>query len=174
VFSAERNPITLVAAFIASAAIAWSHLHRTHFHIAPKTMPFIVWAVVAFPVMGLITKQLLLVWHPVALELFRDAALAITLAPLFYRYSRKISRKAFWFLVLTSFLASVSFILYDFSIQRSGIIYSTLIFALQPLLVYFGSLVFLKERFQWKKMVAFVVVLVSIIVAQVSSGIVAG
>jgi drug/metabolite transporter (DMT)-like permease len=66
-------------------------------------------------------------------------------------------------------LTSVAWILFYFSYQRSGIIYTILIFSLQPLLVYLASVFFLKESLYWKKAVAFIVVLLSIAVAQVIS-----
>ena len=47
------------------------------------------------------------------------------------------------------------------------LVYTMLIFSLQPLLVYFASLFFLKEPFHWKKFVAFIVVLASIAAAQI-------
>ncbi|MBT9167771.1 MAG: hypothetical protein DDT19_01113 [Syntrophomonadaceae bacterium] len=81
--------------------------------------------------------------------------------------SQKVSLKAFSLLVLTNILTTIAWILFYFSYQKSGIIYTILIFSLQPLLVYFASVFFLKEPLHFKKTIAFFVVLFSIVVAQV-------
>jgi drug/metabolite transporter (DMT)-like permease len=83
------------------------------------------------------------------------------------RYAQKVSFKAFSLLVATNILTSIAWILFYFSYQRSGIIYTILVFSLQPLLVYLASTFFLKEPFHWKKAAAFAIVLLSIGIAQV-------
>lgn len=170
IFTDEQNFAVIIPALVASTAIIWSHLEHRHFKIAKRTLPFLLWSLSAASVGAIISKILLASWNPISLELVRSGVMALILGSLFSKQIKKIPSKAFWFLLATNISSSVAWILYYFSYQRSGIIYTVLIFSLQPLLVYFASVFFLKERLQWKKAVAFAIVLLSIGVAQVISG----
>jgi drug/metabolite transporter (DMT)-like permease len=163
IFADERHPAVIFAAIIAGAAVAWSHWRRHHFRIAKKTAAFVFWALAIYPFGSLLNKELLAVWHPVSLELVRDAAVALVLVPLFWRQSVKVPAKAFRLLVVTNILTAGAFILQGYSVQRSGVIFTGLVYSLQPLLAYFSSVAFLKEKFDWKKAAAFGVVLASIL-----------
>lgn len=167
VFADERNFAVIIPAFIASFAIIWSHWERHHFKIAKHTLPFLVWSLSAASVGAPISKVLLASWNPISLELVRSGATALILGSLFFKYTRKISFKTFLLLLATNILTSIAWILFYFSYQRSGIIYTILIFSIQPLLVYIASVFFLKEPVQWKKAMAFVIVLLSIGISQI-------
>jgi drug/metabolite transporter (DMT)-like permease len=69
-------------------------------------------------------------------------------------------------LLLTNILTSIAWVLYYYSYQVSGIIYTVLIFSLQPLLVYLAGLIFFKEKFNYKKFISFAIILIAIIIAQ--------
>lgn len=167
IFTDERNFFVLIPALLASLAIVWSHWERHHFQIAKKTSPFLIWTLLAAPAGAVISKVLLAAWNPISLRLVTDGVIAVILGPLFYKQERNISPRAFNLLVLTNILTSIAWILFYFSYQRSGIVYTTLIFSLQPLLVYFAALFFLRESFHYKKFAAFLVVLASIVIAQI-------
>lgn len=167
VFTKERNFAIIIPAFIASLAIIWSHWEHHHFKIKKHTVPFIVWSLLVAPFAAIISQLLLMSWNPISLQLVSSAAVALVLGPLFFRYTKKVTSKAFILLLATNVLTSTAWIFYYFSFQLSGIIYTILIFSLQPLLVYFASIFFLKERIHWKKVVAFGIVLLSIAIAKV-------
>lgn len=167
IFTDERNFSVIIPALIASSAIIWSHWERHHLKIAKHTMPFVAWTLLVAPFGASISKALLESWNPISLELIRSGALALILGPMFFRFARRVPSRAFLILLATNILTSVAWILFYFSFQRFGITYTLLVFSLQPLLVYFSSAFFLKEPVYWKKAVAFAIVLVSIVTAQV-------
>lgn len=167
VFADERNFFIIIPALIASIAVIWSHWEHHHFKIAKHTLPFVGWSLFVAPIGASISKALLGSWDPISLELARSGAIALVLGPLFAKYAKKISFKAFSLLLATNILTSVAWILFYFSYQRSGIIYTILIFSLHPLLVYLASIFILREPVHWKKIVAFFIVLLSIGIAQI-------
>lgn len=167
IFADERRYAVIIPAVIASLAIVWSHWERHHFQIQRDTYPVLIWLLVAAPIGAAISKELLRVWNPIALELVRSFLIAIFLHKFIARGFRTMTPSLFGLFVLTNLLSSVAWILVFYGYQRLGIIYTVLLFSLQPMLVYLTSLFFLKERFQWKKSIAFGVVLLSIIAAQV-------
>ncbi|MBI2035914.1 MAG: EamA family transporter [Candidatus Liptonbacteria bacterium] len=169
IFADERNLAIIIPALIASLAIIWSHWNHNHFEIKKFTRVYFLWTLLIAPFGAPIAKSLLAVWNPISLSLVRDGSMALILGPLFSKYSKRASATALLFLVATNMLTTIAWILFYFSYQRSGIVYTLLIFSLQPLLVYFASLVFLKEKFHKKKFIAFLVVLASIAAAQIMS-----
>jgi len=145
----------------------WSHWEHRHFRMAQRTLPYFLWMIVAAPLKASADKILLGVWHPIILGLAVDGAIAGVLAPLFFKEAKKITWRGFSLLILTNLLTTVAWLFYFYSYQRSGIIYTVLLFSLMPFLVYVASIFFLREAFHWKKFVAFLVVLGSIAVAQI-------
>ena len=166
VFADERRYAVIVPAVIAALAIIWSHWEHHRFQMNKDTYPLLIWLLVAAPVGAVLSKELLRVWDPISLELVRSFLVAILLYKYFERGFAKITLPIFGLFVLTNLFSSIAWILVFYGYQRIGIIHTMLLFSLQPMLVYFASVMFLKERFHWKKSVAFVVVLFSIATAQ--------
>jgi len=161
-FSDERNFLVIILAVIAVIAVVWSHWEKHHFKIAKKTWPFFVWILIISPFGGIIVKILLEVWNPITLQLVRDGIIALVFVPLFFKKIINLPSKALPYLLASNLFTSVAWILFFFSIQVIGIIQTILIFSLRPLLVYFSSMFFLKEKFEMKKFVAFMVILIAI------------
>lgn len=169
IFTDERNFFVLAPAFTASAAIIWSHWKGGHFLIKKDTLPFLLGSLAIAPLSAAVSKILLATFNPISLEVLRSGALAAILTPVFQKKIEKIPERAVLLLILTNLLTTVAWILFFFSYQRSGIIYTVLLFSLQPLLVYFAAIFLLKEKLNHKKFIAFLIVLASIAVAQIYS-----
>ncbi len=166
VFTDERNLSIVVPALIASGALIWAHWQHHRLVIAPRTVPFVVWGLTGHPLAAAISKILLQTWNPISLELVRSGAMAIVLGFTFSGEIKKTSSKAGLLLLITNALTSIGVILFYFSYQRLGIVHTMLLFSLQPVLVYTASLALLKEKLQPKKLIAFCIVLICIVVSQ--------
>ncbi|TSC67935.1 MAG: hypothetical protein G01um101466_601 [Parcubacteria group bacterium Gr01-1014_66] len=165
-FPDERNYAILIPALFASLAIIWAHWERRHFSMMRATVFFLVWILILAPVGPALLKVLLRVWDPISLEFMQSGATTLVFGVLFFRKRPQfVPSRALPLLFLTNLLSLSAWILLAFSFQRFGVIYTMLLFSVQPLLVYFGSVMILKERFHWKKACAFVVVLGSIAAA---------
>lgn len=168
IFASERaHPLVIALALISSAAIIWSHWQKNHFQIARKILWYLLFVVLISPFRGIISKVLLQSWNPISLQLISSIIPAIFFGIYFFKSDKNCNFKAFLLLLATNLLSTVAWILYFFSYQKFGIIYTVLIFSLQPLLVYIAALFLLREKFHWKKFIAFLIVLASILVAQV-------
>lgn len=166
IFTEERNFFVIIPALISSAAIVWSHWDHHHFKIAKHTLPYLIWSLLMAPFGAPISKVLLEAWNPISLEVLRTGVLALILGLMFFKQVEKIEFRTFLILVLTNILTSFAWIFFYYSYQQSGVIFTILIFSIQPLLVYFSSVVFLKEPLKWKRALAFFIVLCSIISVQ--------
>lgn len=167
VFADERNILIIIPALVASSSVVWSHWEQRRFQIKKTTLLFVAYSLIAAPTIASISKVLLHTWDPVSLQMVRWGMVSVIVLSLFFRSVRRIPRSAFPLLILTNFLSVAGWALYYYSYQRSGIIYTVLLFSLQPFLVYLASLIFLKEKFHPRKTAAFMIVLVSIIVAHI-------
>lgn len=165
-FADERNFTILLPALIASGAIVWSHWERHHFTIAKATLPFFVWSLAIAPVSAVISKELLTVWNPIALETIRTGALAALFLFIFRDAITHVPTHALRLLIITNIFTTCAWVLFYFGYQRLGIVHTLLLFSLQPFLAYTASIFLLKERPSWKRSLAFVVVLISIGVAE--------
>jgi drug/metabolite transporter (DMT)-like permease len=166
-FPDERKPFVILLALLCSASIIWAHWRKGHFQIARKTKLYLFWTIFIAPFAMIMTKPLLESWNPISLQLIRDGMMALVFGPLFLRYEKKASYKAVILLLITNVLTSVAWILYYFSVKEMGVIQTVLIFSIQPLLVYFSSIFLLKEKLHWKKLVCFIIILVSIVLTMI-------
>ena len=168
-FVDERKPIILGMIILVSIVIVWSHWEKHHFKIAKRTSYYLIWIVTIAPFSPLAIKELLVVWHPVALTAIISAITTLLLAPIYLKYAPRTSPKAFLTLLVISIFNGLATIFYYFSYQVSGIALTMLLFSLQPILVYFASVFFLKERLHWKKLTAFIIILISIAIIQITA-----
>lgn len=167
IFDDERNFHVIIPAIIATTATVWSHWERHHIKLARKTLPYLAFSLLVYPLEAASMKVLLETWNPTSLQLVRFTIVAILLIPFTIKAIKKLSWNTLPFLILTNFLSAVAWILYYSAYQTSGVIYTILIVSLAPLLVYISSVVILKEKLHIKKAVAFAIVLLTIISVQI-------
>ncbi len=166
-FADERNIPVIIAALVATAAVIWSHWNRHHFSMKGKTKLYFMWSLIAAPIAATTSKILLASWNPISLWLVQDAVITVIAIALYRKEFKHTSARTAGMLLLIGALSATGWILFGYSYQKLGVVYTILIFSLHPLLVYVSSLVFLKEKFHWKKAVAFSIVLSAIAGAQV-------
>lgn len=162
----ERAWSHVIPALVAAGTLVWAHWERHKIRIAPDTLPFLLVMLVSAPLLAVMSKEILTVWNPISMELVRDGVIALILIPLFHSSLHHIPRHGWFLLLTTNLLSSAAWILFFLGYKHLGVVYTGLLFSLSPLLVYLSSLFLLKERFEPKKLVAFIVVLSSIVIAE--------
>jgi len=166
-FPSERNFLIIFLSLIATVSIIWSHWEKGHFRVAKKTLPYLLWTLVMAPFTGILAKTILELWNPISFQLVQNGVVGVLFALIFFKSIKSAPKKSLPFLILTNILTTIAWILYFFSYQISGIVYTVLIFSLQPVLVYFASLLFLKEKFHKKKFAAFIIIILAISLSQI-------
>ena len=165
-FQSERNPFIIFLAIVATISVFWSHYESKHFKFSKFTKTYFIFSLTILPFGAIMSKILLETWNPISLELIRNGAFALILMPLLSRSMTRITAHSFIFLCLTNILTTLAWLLYFFSVKYSGLTYTILIFSVEPLLVYISAIVFFKEKLNKKKFAAFLLVLGSILAAQ--------
>ncbi len=162
----ERNPYILIPAFIASLALIWSHVKRHHlkFH---KSALMILGAMALFAVENVIVKYLLYTYNAFTLYFIRCFFIMIILVIYFRPNLKKLDRKKYFHLTITQILIITQLVLTYYSFQKFGVVYTMLIMTLMPILLYIYALVWLKEKLEMKKLIAGIVILLCVVVAQI-------
>ena len=163
----NKNLLILYAALIASLAVIWSHWEKGHPFVKRKTWPFLIWVLIIAPIEAAAFKQILTIWHPISLQFVREIIIVPFLGFMYADTLKKVSPRSFVTIFFTGSILTLGSILFFISYSKFGIIQTTLIFTLQPLLTYIGGLVLLKEKFHKKKIIAFLIVLIVITIAQI-------
>lgn len=167
IFTDERNYKIILFSLIAVIVLIWGHWEKHHIKLAKNTEYFLYWMILIIPINGILSKKLLEVWDPLQLLFARDLIISLIFIPLFLRHFRGMEKKAWIYTALGAFIGTFGAFLYYYSYQISGIVLTVLVFSLAPLFVYLMSYVFLKEKFDLKKFIAFIMILVCIVLSRV-------
>lgn len=167
-FAGERNWYVLIAAIIAACALIFSKLSREHLTFS-REMWGLVWAVLLMSAELIVIKLLLVILSPVALYALRTGILALCFY-FYYRPHLKVISQTHYALVATSAaLGSIQMITKFYGFETLGIVYTSLILIMAPVLVYIASGILLHERIKARTIISAVIILGCIIFATVMS-----
>jgi len=166
IFQGERNIHIFIAAAIASIALIVSHIKKQHFELSPGAWK-LVWAVIFMSIELIILKLLLNFYSPVALYFFRTGILFIFFY-LFYRPSiNKIGNTNLYFILSSAILGTAQMITKFYGFDKYGVVYTSLILIVSPIIVYVISTIFLHEKLKPRMVASFLVILGCIVYATV-------
>ena len=158
------NAHIFIASIIAAVALIAAHLRKMHFQFTEYTSGLIL-AVVFMSVEIILQKILLEVFSPVALYFTRTLMLFL----FFYFYYRprmeKISSANTWLILTSSALGVVQMVTKFYGFESYGVIYTSLVLILAPVLVYLLSKVTLHEKLKARTVICAVVILGCIVYA---------
>lgn len=165
IFLNERSNIHLViASLIAALALIASHLNKDHIKFSDGAKGLIL-AIVFMSIELIFIKILLNVLSPVALYAIRTGILFI----FFYFYFRpdilKVGNTNVGLILLTAFFGVVQMIAKFYGFEFYGVIYTSLILILAPLLIYVLSVIMLHERLKPRTVIFGLVILGCIVYA---------
>lgn len=160
----NTNVHMLIAALVASVALIISHIRKKHFELSVAGWGLIL-AVVFMSIEIILQKIMLNVLSPVALYFIRTGIVFIFFM-LFYRPQiRQVAGTNALLIVATSALGVVQMVTKFYGFESYGVIYTSLILILSPILVYIISTIALHERLKTRTIISGLVILGSIIYA---------
>lgn len=161
IYPDERNWQILVIAMIAGLALAISRIEKHHFKVSKYTLAML-FSIFLFAIDSIIAKYLLEVLSPIAFYTLRIGLLSllfiITIRPNLKVFGKKRTTSIF----LISVLTAVEVLAYYFAIDSIGIVKTSLIFLLGPVLVLFSSRFYLKEKIKLKAAIADFIILLCV------------
>ena len=177
---AERHTHVLIAGLIASLTLIFAHIKRRHLSFDVFQKGLIIYLLL-YPIEAILLKSLLSIYSPLAMYMVRTFFILIFLSTWFYfvspyfKIETKLSfhgwkAKNYYTALIIAALAVVQMVFIYWAYADFGIVYTTIILTLMPILVYLGSVTILKERVQRRVLVAALVILGCIVYAHISQG----
>ena len=167
----ERDMIIIGLAVISALTLAWAHLKKEHIRFHKVLVPLLAYIVLVAPFSVILHRKLLEIYNPFALEFILNGAVFVILFLIYHPHFDSLHKKSPWVLLITNLLWTVGWIIVFFSYIWIGVIRTTLIMMLSPLLVYVFARIFLKEKMYWKNVVALIVILICVTIAQIINGV---
>lgn len=160
----ERNWPVVIAAIIAGIALFISRIQKEHLEFSPE-MRGLVAAVVLMSIELILIDLLLAVFSPVALYAARTGVIAL----FFYLYYRPhlklVAPHHYWLVAASAVLGVTQMVTKFYGFKEFGVIYTSLILIIAPILVYIISTIWLHERLKARTVIAAVVILGCILYA---------
>lgn len=163
----ERNFPIEIAAIIAAIFLIIAHFKKTHLEITPGGYKLVL-AVVFMSVELILIKILLEALSPVALYFIRTGIIFVFFF-LFYRpQMNKVANQNTLLILSSAALGTAQMITKFYGFEQYGVIYTSLILILAPILVYICSTIFLHEKMKFRTVASAIVILGCIIYATVA------
>lgn len=164
----ERNFWVVGLALTAAVVLVISRIEKHYFKMKKATAAMLGF-VVLISIESNLVKTLLEVFSPVALYTIRIGILA-TLFLLFVKPNlKKVTPVSFWQTLLVAVVVAVEYWSYYYAIHAIGVVKTSLVMLLAPVLILISSKILFKERFTLKKAIASFVILICIGVAIIIS-----
>lgn len=162
----ESNIHIIIAAFLASIALIFAQGQKHHFNLKDGAM--VTFMAVIFMSIELILIDIVLKFmSPVALYAVRTGVVFLVFF-LYYRpKTSQIAPLNYLFILINAILGATQMITKFYGFQEFGVVYTSLILILAPVLVYLGSIYFLHEKLKFRTFVSVLVILACIIYATI-------
>lgn len=165
-YSDERDIMHFLIALFAGVVLVLTHTNGRSLKFNPGLIPIVV-SIVFFASEVLLVKELLHYFNPIALYTYRVGIIAILLLAVFRPSVRLLLQQKMFPFVLIPLMWIGSIVFAYMSVGTIGIVETTLVLMMTPILTVVGSYVFLKEdRINREDIVALILILGCVIAAQ--------
>ncbi len=157
----ERNLNITIPALIAAAALIFSHVKRHHLTFNKYFIAAIIGSFF-FAVELVISRLILDFYNPLSFYFVRSSAILLISFLLFRPSLKKLNTKVRWQILATGALFVFYRIVIYYGYLNIGVIFTTLMIMLGPIFIYIFAKIFLKEKLEWRNVVAGIIIAASI------------
>ena len=161
-YNNERNIYILIAAVIGAIALIYSRAEKKHIDFSQGSSYLLI-AVVLMSVELILTKPLLSIFSPVAFYFFRTLIMFV----FFYVYYRphlsRVSPTNIWLVLTSCIFSTTQMVSKYYGFESLGIVYTSLILMLAPILVYIISTIWMHERIKFRLTAATIIILLCVV-----------
>ncbi|TSC90751.1 MAG: hypothetical protein CEN92_391 [Candidatus Berkelbacteria bacterium Licking1014_96] len=161
-FPAERNLQIIVAGFIASLALIFAHLRREHLVFSQAAL-WLIACVILMSVETIMHRSLLNFISPAPLYFSRTLILLVFFSFLYRPKISGLNRVSIGLIALNGLLGAAQFVARFYGYRDAGVIITTLILTIAPILIYVVAYLYFKEKVQKRMIAAGAVIIVCII-----------
>jgi len=162
----ERNVNVhiFIASILASLALILAHLKKMHFELSEYSWGLVI-ASFFISVEIIFQKILLEVFSPASLYFWRTAIIFIFFYIYYRPHLRQVSNTNVWLIMFTSALGVAQMVTKFYGFDKFGVIYTSLVLIISPILVYILSTILLHEKIRVRMMISLLVILGCIVYA---------
>lgn len=164
----DRNFNIIIPALIAGAALVFSHVKKHHITFNKYFIAAVLGSF--FFAFELVISRLILDFYsPISLYFLRSSFILLISFILFRPNFRKLSKVVRWQILATGAIWALYRIIVYYGYLNIGVIFTTLLIMLGPILIYIFARIFLKEKLNWRNITAALVIAASVIYAIVGN-----
>ena len=156
-YPGERVWSVYIAAAISSIVLVWSHWHKHKLTLTRGLMAIVGFSVI-YGIETSAIKTLLTVYEPLALYSIRSVFVLVTLSLVAWPNFKIIKPHHFAVFGVLGALAVASVVATYTAFQLRGLSETIFIFTLSPILIYVLSVIFLREKWRVKNIIASVII----------------
>ncbi|HLC38966.1 MAG TPA: DMT family transporter [Patescibacteria group bacterium] len=161
-FIEERKWQVELAAIIASLALIFAHVRKSHFQISQYSAGLII-CVILTSLELILIKVLLNVYSPVSLYFLRTLIIFIFFA-LWYRPNlNNLPKSGLALIAASAVMGAAQMILKFYGFEFFGVVYTVMVMTLGPILVYLSCFLIFKEELKKRTILAALVILACIV-----------
>ena len=158
----ERNLNVIIPAIVASLALVFSHIKKHHLSFN-KYFIAAIFASLFFALELVISKLILDFYSPENFYFLRCLSILIISAIIFMPNFKKIDKKITGVVFITAAVWFAYRIILYYGYLIYGITFTTLIIMLGPVFVYAFAFIFLKEKLNWRNILAAVIIVACVV-----------
>lgn len=168
IFPRESDRMIFFIALIASVVLIFSHFERGQLKFQKESLGLII-CVFLMSVEVLVIRELLFYFTPASLYFIRCSVLLVVFLIYYRKTFFSIPDRGLPGIILTSLLGAAQMVSRFYGYQNIGIVFTTLVMAMAPVLVYLFCFTCLKEPLKPKKIIGGSVILVCVVAAYLLS-----
>ncbi len=154
----ERNLNVIIPALIASGALVFSHIKKHHLYLNKYFIAAIAGSLL-FAIELVLSRLILGFYNPLTFYFLRCSAIFLISAVILKPSLKEIKTKTRFEIFLIGFLWVVFRLTVYYGYLHVGVIFTTLILLLAPVLIYLFAWRFFKEELDWKNILAAMIIL---------------
>jgi len=163
----DKNLKIIVPALIAGLALVFSHVKKHHLEFN-KYIIAAIFGSFFFALELVISRLILDYYSPISFYFIRCSAIFLLSLAIFRPKLTNLDKKSNLLILLTGIIWFVYRIVLYYGYTHYGIIFTTLMVMLGPIFIYLFAYKFLKEKLNWRNIIAAVVIVLCVLYASLA------
>jgi len=157
----HRNIKIIIPALISGFALMFSHFKKNHIQFN-KYFTLAIISSIFFAIELVVSRLILSYYSPLSFYFIRSSFVFLATIIFLKPHFKELKSKIRWQIFITGAMWVLFMVITYYGFLKIGIIFTTLITMLGPVMVYLFAHIFLKEKMSWKNFVASMIIVLSV------------
>lgn len=169
IYKDERNYAIIFLGLIASIALVFAHIRKNRLYFNKYLIAALVGSFLyAFELT--LSKSILFFYNPLTFYFLRSLWIFLIVWMFFYNKLTPLKIKTKLLILIVGVIAVMYRVILYYGYQTLGVVFTTTLFILAPVLIYIFAAVFLKEKITKRQIASSIVIVICVIVAILVGG----